>query len=74
MFHVCLCNDVLSVPCSHVTTCWERSDLLAHLSVMFSCVFVTFLYGVPGQVIVSISDLCLLQLTLAVTVHVFLYI
>ena len=48
-------------------TCWERADLLALLCVMFSCVFVTFiygvLYGVPGQVwhlIVSIPDLCLL--------------
>ena len=43
--------------------CWERADLLALLCVMFSCVFVTFPYGVLGQVwylIVSIPDLCLL--------------
>ena len=38
-------------------------DLLAHLCVMFSCVFVTLPYGVSGQVvylIVSIPDLYLL--------------
>ena len=37
--------------------------LLALLCVMFSCVFVTFSYGVLGQVwylIVSIPDFCLL--------------
>ena len=46
-----------------MTTCWERTDLLALLCVMFTCVLVTFLYGVPGQVwyyIVLIPDLCLL--------------
>ena len=40
------------------------TDLLALLYVMFSCVFVTFPYGVLGQVwylIVSIPDLCLLS-------------
>ena len=37
---------VLSVPCSLVVTCWEKADLLALLYVMFSCVFVTFPYGV----------------------------
>ena len=39
------------------------TDLLALLCVVYSCVFVTFPYGVPGQVwylIVSIPDLCLL--------------
>ena len=41
---------VLSVPCSTVTTCWERADLLALLCVKISRVFVTFQYGVPGQV------------------------
>ena len=62
MFHVCL-YYVLSVPCSLVITCWERADLLAILCVIFPCVFVTFLYGVSGQVwylIVSIAGLCLL--------------
>ena len=37
-------------------------SLLAHLCVVFSHVFVTFPYGVPGQVwyfIVSIPDICL---------------
>ena len=37
---------VLSIICSLVITCWERADLLALLCVMFTCVFVTFLYGV----------------------------
>ena len=42
---------------------WERAELLALLCVMFSCVFVTLLFGVLGQVwylIVLILDLCLL--------------
>ena len=62
MFHVCLCYAVLSVPCSLVITGWERAGLLALLCVVFSCVFVTFLYGVLGQVwylIVLIPELCL---------------
>ena len=63
VLHFCLCYAVLSVPCSLVVTCWERAALLALLFVLLSCVFVTFPYGVPGQVlylIVSIPDLCLL--------------
>ena len=43
-------------------TCWERADLLAFLYVLFSCVFVTFPYGILDQVwyfIESISDTCL---------------
>ena len=62
-FCVCLCHTVLSVSCSHVVTCWERADLLAHFYVIFSRVFVTYPYGVLGQLwylIVSIPDLCLL--------------
>ena len=58
-FHVYLCYAVLSVPCSLVIT---MADLLTLLCVVFSCVLVTFPYGVPGQVwylIVSIPDLCL---------------
>ena len=38
---------------------WERADLLALLCVEFSCIFVTFPYGVQGQVwylIVLIPD------------------
>ena len=60
LFCVCLCNIVLSVSCSLVVTCWDFLDLLY---VMFSCVFVTFPYGILGQVlylIISIPDLCLL--------------
>ena len=64
MFHVCLYyNTVLSVPCILVITCFERTDLLALLCVMFPCVYVTFPYSVSGQMwylIVSIPDLCLL--------------
>ena len=65
VFRVFLCYAVLhvSVPCSLVVTCWERADLLDLLSVIFSCVFVSFPYGVLGKVwylIVSIPDLCLL--------------
>ena len=58
MFHVCLCYAVLFVPCNLVVTCWGKD-----LCVMFSCVFVTFPYGVPGQVwylTVSIPDIYLL--------------
>ena len=63
---VFVCHTVSSVPCSIVVTCWERrADLFALLYVMFSCVFVTFPYGVLGQMwylIVVIPDLCLLPL------------
>ena len=61
---MCVCRVFLSVHCSLVITCWERADLLALMSNMFYCVFVTFQCGVLGQVwclIVSISDLCLLS-------------
>ena len=47
-----------------VVTCWERSDLMALFYVMFSCDFITFPYGVLGQVwylIVSIPDRCILS-------------
>ena len=46
-----------------MVTCWERANLLALLYVMFSCVFVTFLCGVLGQVwylTLLTPDLCLL--------------
>ena len=48
--YVYLCYIVVSVPCSLVFTRWERADLLALLCVMFSCVFVSFPCGIPGQV------------------------
>ena len=63
VFRVCLCYTILSVPCSFAVTCWERAELLALLCVKFSCAFVTFPYGVLGQVwylMVLIPDLCLL--------------
>ena len=51
LFVMCVsCHTVSSVPCSLVVTCWERADPLTLLYVMFSCVFVTFLYGVLDQV------------------------
>ena len=46
----CLCLTYLSVSSSLEVTCWERADLLALLYVLFSCVVVTFPYGVLGQV------------------------
>ena len=61
MFRVC--HAFLSVQCSLVVTCSEKANLLALLCVMFYCVFVTFPYGVLGQVwylVVSIPGLCLL--------------
>ena len=73
MFQVCLNYTVLYVPCSLVVTYWERADLLALLCVMFPCVFVTFPYGVSGQVwylIVLISDLCLLVYFCLRTQHI----
>ena len=63
LFVLHFCPAVLSVPCRLVVTCWERAYLLALLYVMFSCVFVTFPYGVLVQIwylIVSIPVLCLL--------------
>ena len=61
---LCLCQNVMPVSYSLVYTCLEKVDLLALLSGVFSCVFVTFPWGSFGQVwylIVSIPDLCLLQ-------------
>ena len=53
-----------SVHCCLVVICWERADILSLLCVMFSCVFVTFPYGILGQVwylIVLILDRCRLS-------------
>ena len=61
MFRVC--HAAISVQCSHVVTCWEKANLLAHLYVKFIRVFVTFQYGAMGQVwnlFVSIPYICLL--------------
>ena len=57
MFRVC--HAFLSVRCG----CWDGTDLLALLCVVFSCVFVAFPCGVLGRVwclIVSTPDLGLL--------------
>ena len=51
MFHVCLYCAILSVPRSLVVTFWKRAGLLALLCVIFLFVFVTFPYGVSGQVL-----------------------
>ena len=57
--------SVMSVYCSLVVTCWRRADLLAALLCeTFSCAFVTFPYGVLGQMwylVVSIPNFCLLS-------------
>ena len=53
MFHVCLYHTVMSIHCSLVVTCRERANLLALFCVMFTCIFVTFPYGVLSQVINS---------------------
>ena len=62
-FVICFsCHTVLSIPCSLVVTCWERTYISALLYVMFSSVFVTFPYGVLGRgwcLIVWIPDLCI---------------
>ena len=47
--HCYLCFVSVVLSCL-VVTCWERSDLLALLYVMFSCVFGTFPCSVLGQV------------------------
>ena len=43
---VCLFHTGMSVSCSLMVTCLEKTDLLVLLYVMFSFVFVTFPYGV----------------------------
>ena len=60
--HVNVCHAFLSVHCSRVVTCWERTGLFGLLYVMLYCVFVTFACDVLDQVwylIESIPDLCL---------------
>ena len=45
-----------------MVTYWEMAELLALLYVMFSCVYVTFPYGVMGRAwyaIVWIPDICI---------------
>ena len=56
LFMSCVCHAFASVHCCRVVTWRERADLLA-----FVCDFVTFPFGILGQVwylIVSIPDPC----------------
>ena len=48
MFHDCVCNAVVSVPCSLMITRGERGDLLALLSVYF-LVFCHFIIWCSGS-------------------------
>ena len=53
----------LFIAALRTVTCWERTDLLALVGDVY-CIFVTFPYGVLGQVwylIVSFPDLCRLS-------------
>ena len=60
MFFVyCVSHAFVAVHCCLVVTCWERDDLLALAGDVY-CSFVTFQYGILGQVwylIVSFPDL-----------------
>ena len=64
---VYLCYAALSVPCSLVISCWERLDVLCLLVVVFSCVFVTFLYGLHRLLIFAflssvVSSKCMIMI------------
>ena len=50
MSHFDPCYVDASVPLSILITCRERADHLALLCVVFSCIVVTFHYGVQDQV------------------------
>ena len=56
MFRVCLYCAVLSMTCILVITCWEIGEHLDLLCVMFSCVFVTFPYGLWSGVVLDCID------------------
>ena len=59
----CVSHAFASVHCCFVVTCSERVDLLAFVGDVY-CIFVTFPYGILGQVwylIASFPDLCLLS-------------
>ena len=62
-YYVLCCYSFASVHCCLVVTCWERVDLLALVCDVY-CDFVTFPFGILGQVwylIVSIPDPCCLS-------------
>ena len=59
LFVSCVSNTFASVHCCLVVTCRERADLLALVGDVY-CTFVTFPYGILGQMwysIVSFPDL-----------------
>ena len=63
LFLSCFCRAFASVHCCLVVTCRERADLLALVCDVY-CDFVTFPFGILGQVwylIVSIPDPCCLS-------------
>ena len=50
MFFVsCVSHAFASVHCCLVHTCWERADLFALVGDVY-CIFVTFPFGILGQV------------------------
>ena len=60
IFVSCVSHAFAYANCCLVVTCWERADLLALVGDVY-CIFVTFPYGILGQVwylIVSFPDLC----------------
>ena len=62
-FVLCVFHASSSVHCCLVVTCGERADLLALVGDVY-CIFVTFPYGILGQVwylIVLFPDLCRLS-------------
>ena len=59
----CISHDIASIHCCLVVTCWKRADLLALVGDNY-CIFVTFPFGILGQVwylIVLLPDLCRLS-------------
>ena len=65
-FVTCISHVFAFVHCCLVVICREMADLLALVGDVY-CIFVTFPYGILGQVwywIVSFPDLCLLSYVL----------
>ena len=58
MLHVVLYYAIFSVLCSLVIACWESSDLLIGMSIMFSC-YLSVSHMVFRDMVVSIPDLYL---------------
>ena len=71
LFHVCLCYAALAVPCRLMITLCDGTNFL---TLLCSCDFAIFPYGVSGQVwhlIVLIPDLCHLLYFASFTFHYF---